>query len=142
MLLRRAYFEGTQLAVRTDHDLHEWISYLSDASRRLARWQTRLTKLDFDVAHRPAVKHKAADALARLRTDGKETTNLGEDLSMCNAENTQETDEEMLYVHVCTEGNVGKEPITGKPDEDSMKKEDPSASTVQRTERQTTREEV
>lgn len=96
--------------------------HFSYASGRLARLHLRLSEFHFDVVLRAGVTHQAADAMSRFCTDCVETTNLDDNLSVCNVENTLAPGEEINYVHACTECDNGNEPNTGRPAEDSIKK--------------------
>lgn len=77
--------------------------------------------MHYEVVHAGGEKHQAADVSSRLHTGSKETTYLDEDLSVCNVENTQVPNEETPYMHICTECDVAKEPIEGKPDKERTK---------------------
>lgn len=50
--------------------------------------------------------------------------------------------EETSYAQVCTKYNAGNKPITGKSDEDPIKKRETTVNKVQPTERQTARRKV
>lgn len=64
------------------------------------------------VAHWDGEKHQAANTVPRLRTDGEETSDLVHDVSECNVKIKKETENDIPYVHVITECDIGKEPIT------------------------------
>ena len=80
ILMLRPYIEGTRFTVRTDHDSLRWLLNLADASGRLARWRLRLAEYEYDVVHRPGIKHQAPDALSRLPTKGTDQSPLDDDI--------------------------------------------------------------
>lgn len=59
-----------------------------------------------------------------------------------NAGDTHLTHEEKHYAHVCTKRDDRNDSMTGKPDEDLIKKTKTSVSTAQMTKRQTMRGKV
>lgn len=65
--------------------------------------------------HRAGVKQKAADALFRLRIDGKEAPLLDDYLVACSVKRIQVTNHEYSYVHVITNGNSTNDGIADKP---------------------------
>lgn len=83
-----------------------------------------------------------ADAFSRLRTDGEDTTHLDDNLPVCNVEKIQVTNSETSYEQVCTECDVEKDMITGKPNEDLINKTEKRVSTVQPTDRSITKRKV
>ena len=80
VLTLRPYLEGTRFTIRTDHLALKWLMNLSDASGRLQRWRLRLQPFEYDIVHRPGVKHQAADALSRLPTTGTDQTDLDDEI--------------------------------------------------------------
>lgn len=67
----RSYLEGALPTGCIDRYSLRQILNWSDVSGRFPRWRLRLADFDFDVTHRAGGMHQAADALSRLRTDGK-----------------------------------------------------------------------
>lgn len=142
-LLLQTYVEDTRSTIRTDQDTPQWmILNMSDASIRLAWWRVLIYKLYFNVVQRTGVKLQAADSRSRLRSDGGETTDLVDGWLVCNVDNTQVTDDEILYLHVCTECNAVADLITGRPKEKHTEKGDLSDSTVQPTKRRSREREA
>lgn len=80
------------------------------------------TFIEFDSAfvHRADVKYHAADALAEVQTDSEYTTDVVDDLSVCNIELTKIRDEKISQLHLCTKCIVVTKPKTGKQDNDRM----------------------
>lgn len=70
-----------------------------------------------------------------VRTHGREKTELEDDLPVCNVENIEVTNDEIPFVHVCTECDAENDLKTCKPDEKLTKRRAMRASTVQRTDR-------
>lgn len=68
------------------------------------------------------VKHKVADTLSRLRTDGKDTAYWDHDLPVCNVESIQVTTDIKRYVHACMECDVENDLLASKTGEDPIKK--------------------
>lgn len=46
----------------------------------LARWWLRLSEFDFDIIHRAGMKNQAACALSRLEAEGKNCTDITDDV--------------------------------------------------------------
>lgn len=80
-------------------------------------------------------KTPSGQPMSRLLSNGEKRTDLDNDLPVCNVENTDVTDEEIPYVHVCTGCYDQNKPITGTPDEDPIKKRETRDEKVQATER-------
>lgn len=81
-------------------------------SERLARLRLELSKFDFNFVHRSGVAHRAAEALPRLHSKGKETTDLDDDVPLWNVKNRQMAKEEIPHGDACTEWYVEKKPTT------------------------------
>lgn len=60
------YLYGTKFKVITDHKALQWLFKHKDPSSKLMRWAIRLQGYQFEIEHRPGVKHANADALSRL----------------------------------------------------------------------------
>jgi hypothetical protein len=76
----RPYLEATRFTVRTDHAAITWLFDVDGDNRRLARWRLCLAEYDFTVKHRPGVIHQPADGLSRLRTEGHDESDLGDEI--------------------------------------------------------------
>lgn len=87
---------------RAEQNAFKRVLNLSDTSGCLARRRLQLSELDIHIVHRAGVKHQAPDASSRLRADGEKMTDNDDDLSVLNVKK-KGTDEEIHYVHVCTE---------------------------------------
>ena len=92
VLLLRPYLEGAPFVIRTDHDSLRWLLNIADVSGRLARWRLRLSEFDFEVVHRPGVKHQAADALSRMQTNGEDASRMDDEIPCFLAEHHRDTE--------------------------------------------------
>jgi len=61
----RQYLLGRQFKVRTDHALLTWLRKTPEPIGQQARWLEIMEEFEFEVIHRPGVKHTNADALSR-----------------------------------------------------------------------------
>ena len=61
----RHYLYGQHFKVRTDHGALRWLMNFKDPQGQVARWLEVLGTYDFEVEHRPGLKHSNADALSR-----------------------------------------------------------------------------
>jgi transposase InsO family protein len=61
----RHYLYGRHFTVRTDHGALRWLINFKDPQGQVARWLEVLGTFDFDVEHRPGLKHNNADAMSR-----------------------------------------------------------------------------
>ena len=61
----RHYLTGRKFLLRTDHASLRWLKSFKEPEGQLARWLEVLDTFDFDLQHRPGVKHTNADALSR-----------------------------------------------------------------------------
>ena len=61
----RCYLLGKKFTVRTDHSALQWLRTFKEPVGQVARWIERLAEYDFDILHRPGIKHGNADALSR-----------------------------------------------------------------------------
>lgn len=59
------YLYGRKFTVRTDHSSLRWITKFKDIQGQLARWLEVLGTYDFEIVHRPGLKHSNADSLSR-----------------------------------------------------------------------------
>lgn len=84
VLRLRPYIECTRSTIQSNHNLRKWMGNLSDAFGRLARWRTRLFKLDLDIVHRAGIKLEAADVLSRIRAISVKATHLHDDFPICH----------------------------------------------------------
>lgn len=51
-----------------------------EATANLACWRSRLSELDSDLVHRAGVKHQAMAALWNLKTSGRDTKTLDNEI--------------------------------------------------------------
>ena len=58
-----------ELLLQTDHGSLRWLFGFKDPQGHLARWLESLSQYDFDIQHRPGLKHQNADALSRKDDD-------------------------------------------------------------------------
>ena len=61
----RHYLYGRKFKVRTDHGALRWLMNFKDPQGQVARWLEVLGTFDFDVQHRPGLRHNNADAMSR-----------------------------------------------------------------------------
>ena len=61
----RKYLYGRRFIIRTDHASLVWLARFRDADDMLARWLAYLYTYDWEIQHRPGVRHGNADALSR-----------------------------------------------------------------------------
>ena len=59
------YLYGRHFTVRTDHAALSWLLSFRNPEGQIARWIQRLQEYDFEIQHRPGLKHNNADALSR-----------------------------------------------------------------------------
>ena len=64
----RHYLWGRHFRLRTDHGSLRWLRSYKDAEGMLARWLAKLQQYDFDIEHRPGVRHVNADSLSRCHS--------------------------------------------------------------------------
>lgn len=62
----RAYIEGHEFKVVTDHASLKWLMRQSDLSGRLARWALKLQAFEFSIEHRKGRDNIVPDALSRV----------------------------------------------------------------------------
>ena len=62
----RAYVEGYNFLVVTDHSSLRWIRCLRSPTGRLARWSLRLQMHNFEIEHRKGSLNCVPDALSRM----------------------------------------------------------------------------
>ena len=51
--------------MRSDHDALKWLLSFRNPEGQIAHWIQRLQEYDFEIEHRPGLKHNNADALYR-----------------------------------------------------------------------------
>jgi hypothetical protein len=61
----RNYLLGRHWILRTDHSALTWLKRTPEPIGQNARWLEQLEEYDFEVIHRPGVRHGNADALSR-----------------------------------------------------------------------------
>jgi hypothetical protein len=62
----RHHLHGTHFHLVTDHQPLTWLMKARDLSGQYSRWQMLLQEYDFEITHRPGVKHNNADTLSRF----------------------------------------------------------------------------
>jgi RNase H-like domain found in reverse transcriptase/Reverse transcriptase (RNA-dependent DNA polymerase)/Integrase zinc binding domain/PHD-finger/Integrase core domain/C-5 cytosine-specific DNA methylase len=62
----RSNLHGVSFKLYTDHRPLTWLMGARDLNGQYARWQMMLQEYDFEVVHRPGVKHQNADVLSRF----------------------------------------------------------------------------
>lgn len=61
------YLWGRKFKIRSDHSALRWLLSFREPEGMVARWIARLDTYDFEIEHRPGLKHGNADALSRIR---------------------------------------------------------------------------
>ena len=74
--LLRPYIGLQRLTVIPNHETFKWLLTYRESTKRLARWLFLLLEYDFDIQYRKGVKHKAADALSCLDSNGHDTVEI------------------------------------------------------------------
>ena len=64
--LYRIYLYGIKFTIVTDHKALKWLMDIVEPTGRLARWSIYLQAYDFEIIHRPGLKHANADAMSRI----------------------------------------------------------------------------
>ena len=68
--------------IRTDHAAFQWLRRTPDPVGQQARWLVQLAPYEFDIVHRPGVRHANADGVSRIpcrqcgRTDDEDNPEL------------------------------------------------------------------
>ena len=68
----RQYLLGGHFVIRTDHAALSWLRRTPEPMPQLARWLTFIEQFDYEVVHRPGIKHGNADGLSRRPPDEEE----------------------------------------------------------------------
>jgi len=61
----KQYLLGRHIIIRTDHAALSWLRRTAEPMPQLARWLTLIEQYDYEVVHRPGVKHGNANGLSR-----------------------------------------------------------------------------
>ena len=61
----RHFLSGAKFLLRTDHAPLRWLRSFKEPDNQLARWLETLEAYDFDLQHRPGIKHGNAGAMSR-----------------------------------------------------------------------------
>lgn len=80
VVLLRTYLEGCWLTVCTDRDALKWTFKFTGSTDKLACWWLRLSGFECDVVHCKGLKHQAADALWRLKSNGTDQALIKDDI--------------------------------------------------------------
>lgn len=59
------YLLGRRFILRTDHGSLPWLHRFKEPEGQVQRWLQQLSQFDFDIVHRPGLKHGNADAISR-----------------------------------------------------------------------------
>jgi len=93
----RHYLLGQKFLLRTDHGSLRWLFGFKDPTGQLARWIESLSQFNFEIQHRPGVKHANADAMSR--TPGQICQHQNEGRSDQDCKECQEIQEEWEEFH-------------------------------------------
>jgi transposase InsO family protein len=61
----KQYLLGRHFTLRTDHAALRWLQKTPEPIGQQSRWLEKLAEFDFNIVHRPGLKHGNADALSR-----------------------------------------------------------------------------
>ena len=61
----KQFLLGRHIIIRTDHAALTWLRRTAEVMPQLARWLTFIEQFDYEVVHRPGVRHGNADGLSR-----------------------------------------------------------------------------
>jgi RNase H-like domain found in reverse transcriptase/Reverse transcriptase (RNA-dependent DNA polymerase)/Integrase zinc binding domain/PHD-finger len=62
----RPYLHGIRFSIVTDHQPLVWLATSQDLTGKHARWALSLMDFDFEIIHRPGIKHANADVPSRF----------------------------------------------------------------------------
>jgi len=65
----RAYVEGMEFTIITDHASLKWLMSNHDLNSRLARWALALQRYNFKIEHRKGSLNVVPDSLSRINED-------------------------------------------------------------------------
>jgi len=65
----RAYIEGYEFTIITDHASLQWLMSQKELSGRLARWSLKLQAFNFRIRHKKGSQNVVADAMSRVFAD-------------------------------------------------------------------------
>ncbi|CAG2216581.1 Retrovirus-related Pol polyprotein from transposon 297 [Mytilus edulis] len=80
----RHYLVGRKFLLRSDHASLRWLFNFKDPQGQLARWLETLSQYNFDIQHRPGVKHQNADSLSRREYDLSLCDHIKQELEILN----------------------------------------------------------
>ena len=97
----KQYLLGRKFLIRTDHAALQWLRRTPDPVGQQARWLEQLAAYDFEIIHRPGVRHANADGVSRIpcRQCGKEDDDSDSELvAPITVENTDDWSRETLKI--------------------------------------------
>lgn len=59
-----------------------WILIIAEATGKLTRWWLRMSEFESDIIHCAGIKHQAADALLRLKTNGEDKSSVDDEVQV------------------------------------------------------------
>ena len=62
----KQYLLGRRFRIRTDHAALQWLLRKPEPIGQQSRWVEQLAAFDFEVIHRPGVRHQNADVISRI----------------------------------------------------------------------------
>ena len=62
----KQYLLGRKFEIRTDHAALQWLRQIPEPIGQQARWLEQLAPFDFEIQHRPGLKHGNADGFSRI----------------------------------------------------------------------------
>ena len=60
------YLLGRKFLIRTDHAALQWLRRTPDPVGQQARWLEQLAPFEFEIIHRPGIRHANADGVSRI----------------------------------------------------------------------------
>lgn len=90
----RAYVEGHEFEIITDHTSLKWLMSQSDLHGRLARWALKLQGFRFTITHRKGSQNIVPDTLSRMYSENNDSIELvySNEIFMDEIENSVEVD--------------------------------------------------
>ena len=102
--LYKQYLLGRHFKLRTDHAALRWSKKLQSRLANKSRWLEQLEAFDFEIEHRPGLKHTNADAMSQIPCS--QCRGLDEEMELMNV--ITDMQEEVETEDVCDKRNIAK----------------------------------